>query len=56
MLVIPFSNNPKDGYHQMVNTKLKFIMPVAGKNGEALYNQQKQDTDLTVAQMMDSLL
>ena len=27
----------------------------AAKDGEALYNQQKQDQDLTVAQIMNSL-
>ena len=28
----------------------------AAKNGEALYSQQKQDQELTVAQIMNSLL
>ena len=28
----------------------------AAKNGEALYSQQKQDRELTVAQIMNSLL
>ena len=28
----------------------------AAKDGEALYNQQKQDQELTVAQIMNSLL
>ena len=31
-------------------------MFIAHKDGEALYNQQKQDWELTVAQIMNSLL
>ena len=38
----------------MVNTKIILII-FAVKNGEALYSQQKQDQDLTVAQIMNSL-
>ena len=37
----------------MVNTEIRFF---AAKDGEALYSQQKQDWELTVAQIMDSLL
>ena len=44
------------GHHQMVNTKIRFIMFFAAKDGEALYSQQKQDQELTVAQIMSSLL
>ena len=43
-------------HHQMVNTKIKLIMFFAAKDGEALYSQQKQDQELTVAQIMNSLL
>ena len=32
------------------------IIFFAGKDGEALYNQQKQDWELPVAQIMNSLL
>ena len=32
----------------MVNTKINLIIFVAAKDGEALYNQQKQDWELTV--------
>ena len=39
------------GHHQMVNTKIKLIIFYAAKNGEALYSQQKQDWQLTVAQI-----
>ena len=44
------------GHHQMVITKIRLIIFVAAKDGEALYNQQKQDWELTVAQIMNSLL
>ena len=43
-------------HYQMVNTKIKFIISFAGRDGEALYSQQKQDQELTVAQIMNSLL
>ena len=44
------------GHHQMVNTKIRLIIFFAAKDGEALYSQQKQDGELTVAQIMKSLL
>ena len=40
----------------MVNTKIRLIIFFAAKGGEALYSQQKQDQELTVAQIMNSLL
>ena len=40
----------------MVNTEIRLIIFLAGKDGEALYSQQKQDQELTVAQIMNSLL
>ena len=40
----------------MVNTEIGFIIFFAAKDGEALYSQQKQDQELTVAQIMNSLL
>ena len=40
----------------MVNTKIRLIIFFAAKDGEALYRQQKQDRELTVAQIMNSLL
>ena len=39
----------------MVNTEIKLIIFFAAKDGEALYSQQKQDLELTVAQIMNSL-
>ena len=44
------------GYHQMVNTEIRLIIFFAAKDGEALYSQQKQDQELTVAQNMISSL
>ena len=40
----------------MVNTEIRLILFFAAKYGEALYSQQKQDWELTVAQVMNSLL
>ena len=40
----------------MVNTKIRLIIFFVAKDGEALYNQQKQDQKLIVAQIMNSLL
>ena len=39
-----------------INTKLKLIIFFAAEDGEALQNQQKQDLELTAAQIMSSLL
>ena len=40
----------------MVHTEIKLIIFFAAKDGEALYSQQKQDWELTGAQIMNSLL
>ena len=40
----------------MVNTEIRLIIFFAAKDGEALYSQQKQDWEVTVAQIMISLL
>ena len=37
------------------NTELRLIIFFTAKDGEALYSQQKQDQELTVAQIMKSL-
>ena len=56
----PSSNNTKDdsthGHHQMVNTEIRLIIFFVAKDGEALHSQQKQDQELTVAHIMNSLL
>ena len=43
-------------HHQMVKTKIRLIIVFAAKNGKALYSQQKQDWELTVTQIINSLL
>ena len=40
----------------MANTEIRLILFFAAKDGEDLYSQQKQDQELTVAQIMNSLL
>ena len=42
----------------MVNADIRLIIFFAAKDGEALYSQQQQkkDQELTVAQIMNSLL
>ena len=40
----------------MVNTEIRWIIFFAAKDGEAVYSQQKQDEELTVAQVINSLL
>ena len=57
---MPSSNNTREdsthGHHQMVNTKIRLIIFFAAEDGEALYSQQKQERELTVSQIMNSLL
>ena len=38
----------------MVNTEIRWIIFFTAKDGDALYSQQKQDRELTVAQIMNS--
>ena len=38
------------------HTEIRLIIFFAAKDGEALYSQQKQDQELTVAQIMNFLL
>ena len=40
----------------MVDTEIGLIIFIAAKDGEALYSQEKQDWELTVVQIMNSLL
>ena len=37
-------------------SEIRLIVFVAAEDGEALYSQQKQDWELTVAQIMKSLM
>ena len=54
------SNNTREdsthGFHQMLNAEIRLIIFFAAKDGEALYSQQKEDWEPTVAQIMSSLL
>ena len=58
MVQTPSYNNRREdsthGHHQMVNTKIRLIIVFAVKDGEAVYSQQKQDQELTVAQITNS--
>ena len=44
------------GHHQMVNTEIRLIIILTAEDGDTLYNQQKQDWQLTVARVMNALL
>ena len=39
----------------MGNTEIRLIIFSAAKDGEALYSQQNQDQELTVAQIMSQI-
>ena len=45
-----------NGHYQMVNTEIRLIIFFTTEDGKALYSQQKQDQELTVAQIMSSLI
>ena len=53
---IPFFNNTRDdfihGRYRVVNIKIKLITFLVAKGGEVVYSQQKQDLELTVAQII----
>ena len=49
-------DNSTHGQHQMFNIDIRLIIFFAAKEGEALYSHQKQDWELTVDQIMNSLL
>ena len=55
-LPLPNKKDSTHGHPQMVNTEIRLITFFAAKDGEALYSQQKQHRELTVAQIMNSLL
>ena len=40
----------------MLSTEIRLLIFFTAKGREALYSQQKQDWELTVAQIMNSLL
>ena len=53
-------NNTRDDFKceqlKMINTETRLIIFFAAKDGEALYSQQKEDQELTMAQIKNSLL
>ena len=49
-------DNSTHGHHQIVNSEIRLIIFFVAEDGEALYSQQKQDQELTVVQIMNSLL
>ena len=49
-------NNSTHGHHHMVNTEIRLIIFFAAEDGEALHSQQKEDQDLAMVQIMNSLL
>ena len=53
---VPTTQDSTLGHHQMANTKSRLIIFFAVKDGETLYSQQKQGQELTVAQIINSLL
>ena len=53
---LPTAQDSTHGHHQMVNTKIRLIIFFAATDGEALYSLNNQDWELTVAQIMNSLL
>ena len=40
----------------MINTEIRLIIFFSAKDGELLFSWEKQDQELTVAQIMNSLL
>ena len=44
------------GHHQMVDTEIRLILFCVAKDGDALYSQQKQDLELTMAHIMKVLV
>ena len=46
----------KTPHMDITNTEIRLIIFFASKDGEALYSQQEQDWELTMAQIMNSLL
>ena len=51
----PSSNNTREdsthGPHQIVNIKIRLIIFFAAKDREALYSQQREDREITAAQI-----
>ena len=54
--LFPTQQKTTHGYHHMTKIEIRLIIFFAAKDEAALYSQQKQDQELTVAQIMNSLL
>ena len=52
----PLPTKEDSTHGQIVNAEIRLIIFFTAKDGEALYSQKKQDWELTVAQIMNSLL
>ena len=52
----PSSINTREDSTHGHHTKIRLIILFSAKDGEDLYSQRKQDWELTVAQIMNSLL
>ena len=56
----PSSNNTREdsthGHHQIVNIKIRLIIFLAAKTEKLYTLRKKEDRELTVAQIMNSLL
>ena len=55
LLSTALSQHHLSGFEIAQLTKIRLIIFFAAKDGEALYTQQKQDRELAVAQIMNSL-
>ena len=59
-LLFPTREDSTHGHYQMVNTKIRLIILFAARDGETVdwrnSSRQKQDWELTVAQIMNTLL
>ena len=54
-----YNNTRKDsthGHHQIADNEIRLVIFFAAKDGDNLYSQQKQDQELTVAQVKNTLL
>ena len=60
LFICQFWNHPFSNHIERKDiskgAEIRLIIFFAATDGEALYSQQKQDQELTVAQTMDSLL
>ena len=52
----PLPTTQENTLQMEIKTKIRLIIFFIAEDGEALYSQQKQDWELTVPQIMNSLL